>query len=1081
MQRPPLVVAGRAADRLTRLSSQSGEDPCSKPYHSKQESLRGTLHVSVISCLDDLQGALSRVDLTRDPVPDDVGLVGEVLMTPETLVQEGIIHRSLVQVANPARPNAGPRLAVALAAQSLWRSNSNKDQSESGWPRHNGSAGETISASRDLSSPREKHSLKHGVAYLSPMLAHNLGYSPQLAPFLRGPTAKKGLSKYEPGIASTSTWSWPAHGMVEIKPLIKGLPKTAEDISFRGLQQPGRLDVHLPVAKSLVLAKLRFAEVAPLPPPEKMQALAKAAHGQGDLSGARELPEGDGGGDNQGTGATPAPPEPEAAAAVDHLVASLQDYFSSGLRLLAKGDVIAVQLPEESGCAFLLNSLYGCMAGAEGPERLQHLAFLKVVDIQPDRPGCFVVDQNITTMSLQGTACGAIPVGITPNAARAAASEPSGEGHVNGVPQPPTTSLQPLGLGRDIGAAWLEPAFLPGTGPLLPAWRQLASIIAPVMHQGAANAGVRVAVLITGPEGSGRTTAVKAAAAALGLQLLPFSALEVRGAGRGEAHVAAALRSAFRASSDYAPAILLLTQAESLAEVPPGQAPGARESSAVRLAAVLSEFITAGSSPSAHLDSVSPASPPAMPQEAGRVSGSNPAEVVAEKKSPHFSQAWPGPVVLVACAASAEQVPTPLRRCFTHELAVDAPDEKLRLELLQGMLWDAAHPDVMQSELSEAAAQTAGMLPTDLAAIAADATAAAAVEAVDAEALLFQGPHTSAKARTAAAGATQNEAASVGVSGRHLQDALQLVRKRTATAIGAPQVPNVKWADVGGLEDVKSAILETVELPLQHPHLFAAGLRRRSGVLLYGPPGTGKTLVAKAVATECSLNFLSVKGPELINMYIGESERQVREVFARARRARPCVLFFDELDSLAPARGVAGDSGGVMDRIVAQLLAEIDGLQSSAGPSTTNQDVFVIGATNRPDLLDPALLRPGRLDKLLYVGVAEDAESKVKVLKALTRKFCLSEGVDLVKVAHECAPTFTGADLYALCADAWMNALRRTAHELQGGRDGGNEGEEDVLVEPADFWDALRELRPSLSREELARYQALRMQYEGRK
>ena len=161
--------------------------------------------------------------------------------------------------------------------------------------------------------------------------------------------------------------------------------------------------------------------------------------------------------------------------------------------------------------------------------------------------------------------------------------------------------------------------------------------------------------------------------------------------------------------------------------------------------------------------------------------------------------------------------------------------------------------------------------------------------------------------------------------------------------------------------------------PLLSRDLFAGGLRRRSGVLLYGPPGSGKTLLAKAVATQCAANFLSVKGPELINMYVGESERQVREAFARGRRAKPCVMFFDELDSLAPARGASGDSGGVMDRVVAQLLAEIDGVQGGG------EDLFVIGATNRPDLLDPALLRPGRLDTLLYVGIAEEPEAKLKV------------------------------------------------------------------------------------------------------
>ena len=204
--------------------------------------------------------------------------------------------------------------------------------------------------------------------------------------------------------------------------------------------------------------------------------------------------------------------------------------------------------------------------------------------------------------------------------------------------------------------------------------------------------------------------------------------------------------------------------------------------------------------------------------------------------------------------------------------------------------------------------------------------------------------------------------------------ALTKVRASYSESIGAPKIPNVSWDDVGGLANVKSEILDTIQLPLEHPELFVDGLKKRSGMvlhifsimnylrnalpgmLLYGPPGTGKTLLAKAVATSCSLNFLSVKGPELLNMYIGESEANVRKVFQRARDAKPCVIFFDELDSVAPKRGNLGDSGGVMDRIVSQLLAELDGMSGGKGGT----DVFVIGATNRPDLLDPALLRPGR-------------------------------------------------------------------------------------------------------------------------
>lgn len=217
------------------------------------------------------------------------------------------------------------------------------------------------------------------------------------------------------------------------------------------------------------------------------------------------------------------------------------------------------------------------------------------------------------------------------------------------------------------------------------------------------------------------------------------------------------------------------------------------------------------------------------------------------------------------------------------------------------------------------------------------------------------------------------------MSAKQFDAALLKARTTFAQSIGAPSIPTVLWEDVGGLGLVKDEILDTVQLPLDHPELFQDGLKKRSGylsllgiiflltmslvvgVLLYGPPGTGKTLLAKAVATSCSLNFFSVKGPELLNMYIGESEANVRRVFQRARDAKPCVIFFDELDSIAPKRGNQGDSGGVMDRIVSQLLAELDGM------SIGGMDIFVIGATNRPDLLDPALLRPGRYVLILLI------------------------------------------------------------------------------------------------------------------
>ncbi|WAR19127.1 PEX6-like protein [Mya arenaria] len=283
-------------------------------------------------------------------------------------------------------------------------------------------------------------------------------------------------------------------------------------------------------------------------------------------------------------------------------------------------------------------------------------------------------------------------------------------------------------------------------------------------------------------------------------------------------------------------------------------------------------------------------------------------------------------------------------------------------------------------------------------------------------------------------------AAGVIVQQADFHTALDQLQAAHSDAIGAPKIPNVSWEDVGGLIEVKREILDTIQLPLQYPELLAAGLRR-SGVLLYGPPGTGKTLLAKAVATECSLNFLSVKGPELINMYVGQSEQNIREVFKRARSATPCVIFFDELDSLAPNRGKSGDSGGVMDRVVSQLLAELDGLNKAC-------DVFVIGATNRPDLIDPALLRPGR--------------------------FHLEKDFNMERFTDKCPLILTGADFYALASDAMLNALKRQIELIDKGEPTGDY----VEVTEEDFEQALLSLSPSVSESELRRYHTIQEQFK---
>lgn len=281
---------------------------------------------------------------------------------------------------------------------------------------------------------------------------------------------------------------------------------------------------------------------------------------------------------------------------------------------------------------------------------------------------------------------------------------------------------------------------------------------------------------------------------------------------------------------------------------------------------------------------------------------------------------------------------------------------------------------------------------------------------------------------------------------------------------GTPHIPKVYWEDIGGLINLKHEITRRIQLPLMNTLEFG-----QSGLLLYGPPGTGKTLLAKAVATEFQLHFLSVKGSEMLNMYVGQSEKNVRQVFERARAAVPCIIFFDELDSLAPNRGRSGDSGGVMDRVVSQLLAEMDGLDYS-------NNIFIIGATNRPDLIDPALLRPGRFDKLLYVGIHCDRDSQFNVLKALTRKFKFREnGKELEKFISQLPNHTTGADLYSVCSNAWLNAARKILNSYQNSSKDVKLNEY-VVVELEDFSKAAYDLIPSVSKQEAEKYRRMEIE-----
>merc|ERR1712022_92145 len=231
------------------------------------------------------------------------------------------------------------------------------------------------------------------------------------------------------------------------------------------------------------------------------------------------------------------------------------------------------------------------------------------------------------------------------------------------------------------------------------------------------------------------------------------------------------------------------------------------------------------------------------------------------------------------------------------------------------------------------------------------------------------------------------------------------------------EVPNVSWDDIGGLEGVKRELQEVVQYPVEHPEKFEKfGMSPSKGVLFYGPSGCGKTLVAKAIANEVQSNFISVKGPELLSMWFGESEANVRELFDKARGAAPCVLFFDELDSIARARGSSsGDAGGAGDRVINQILTEMDGVGA-------RKQVYIVGATNRPDILDPAITRPGRLDQLVYIPLP-DQPARVSIINATLRKAPVSPHVDRNLIAEK-TNGFSGADLTEICSRAARFAVK---------------------------------------------------------
>jgi transitional endoplasmic reticulum ATPase len=396
-----------------------------------------------------------------------------------------------------------------------------------------------------------------------------------------------------------------------------------------------------------------------------------------------------------------------------------------------------------------------------------------------------------------------------------------------------------------------------------------------------------------------------------------------------------------------------------------------------------------------------------------------------------------GQVVVIAATNRPEAVDPALRRPgrFDREIAIPMPDKKARKEILQVHLRNMPLADDVN--IDELAELTHGYSGADIAALAREAAIRALRRFL---------PKIDLEKKTIPANILKD----LKVSRNDFFEAMKDITPSTLREVYV-EVPEIHWNDIGGLEDVKKQLREMVELPMKNPELFEKmGITPPKGILLYGPPGCGKTLLAKAVATESGANFISVRGPEILSKWVGESEKAIREIFKKARQAAPCVIFFDEIDSIAPVRGGRFDSG-VTERIVNQLLAEMDGLIPLRG-------VVVIAATNRPDIVDPALLRPGRFDRLVFIPLP-DKKAREEIFKVHTRKMPLAEDVN-ISVLADMTEGYTGADIEAICREAALNAIREDLKPKK--------------VEMKHFIEAIKNTPKSLSPEDVKRYETMK-------
>ena len=402
-------------------------------------------------------------------------------------------------------------------------------------------------------------------------------------------------------------------------------------------------------------------------------------------------------------------------------------------------------------------------------------------------------------------------------------------------------------------------------------------------------------------------------------------------------------------------------------------------------------------------------------------------------------------IVVIAATNRPDAIDEALRRPgrFDREIVVGVPDEKGRREILG--IHTRGMPLAADVELGELARTTHGFVGADIGALAREA-------AMDAVRRIM--PQLDLEAQTIPPQVLE----SLTVTRDDFLNALKRVQPSAMREVMV-EVPNIGWADIGGADEAQLKLKEGIELPLKNPEAFRRlGIRAAKGFLLYGPPGTGKTLLAKAVAKESEANFISIKSSDLLSKWYGESEQQISRLFQRARQVAPCVVFIDEIDSLVPARGSGAGEPQVTGRVVNTILAEMDGMEELAS-------VVLIGATNRPTLIDPALLRPGRLDELIYVGTP-DVAGRAHILGIHTAKMPLAKDVDLADVAKQ-TERFTGADLEDVVRRAGLVAIRK-------------HGANAKKVNAEDFAEALKDSRATVTPEMEAEYAKIKGELKQR-